>query len=84
MLKYVLIFYVVNVLINILIYRLSKNNTEEKEDAVFLYNRSTIPACTFIPLFQTASIIFSLVIYLDYKLHLARVFTYLFEKIFGK
>lgn len=84
MLKYVLIFYVVNVLINILIYRLSKNNTEEKEDAVFLYNRSSIPVCTFIPVFQTASIIFSLIIYLDYKLHLDRCVTYLFEKIFGK
>jgi len=84
MLKYVLIFYVVNVVINILIYRVSKNNTEEKEDAVFLYNRSSIPVCTFIPVFQTASIIFSLIIYLDYKLHLDRGVTYLFEKIFGK
>ena len=84
MLKYVLIFYVVNVVINILIYRVSKNNTEEKEDAIFLYNRSSIPVCTFIPVFQTASIIFSLIIYLDYKLHLDRGVTYLFEKIFGK
>jgi len=84
MLKYLLIFYIVNVVINILIYRLSKNNTEEKEDAVFLYNRSSIPVCTFIPVFQTASIIFSLIIYLDYKLHLDRGVTYLFEKIFGK
>ena len=84
MLKYVLIFYVVNVVINILIYRVSKNNTEEKEDAVFLYNRSSIPVCTFIPVFQTASIIFSLIIYLDYKLHLDRGVTYLFKKIFGK
>lgn len=84
MLKYVLLFYVINVVINILIYRLSKNNTEEKEDAVFLYNRSSIPVCTFIPVFQTASIIFSLIIYLDYKLHLDRGVTYLFEKIFGK
>ncbi len=84
MLKYVLLFYIVNVVINILIYRLSKNNTEEKEDAIFLYNRSSIPVCTFIPVFQTASIIFSLIIYLDYKLHLDRGVTYLFEKIFGK
>ena len=84
MLKYVLLFYIVNVVINILIYRLSKNNTEEKEDAIFLYNRSSIPVCTFIPVFQTASIIFSLIIYLDYKLHLDRGVTYLFKKIFGK
>lgn len=84
MLKYVLLFYIVNVVINILIYRLSKNNTEEKEDAVFLYNRSSIPVCTFIPFLQTVSIMFSFGVYLDYKLHLDRVVPYLFEKIFGK
>jgi hypothetical protein len=80
MLKYLLIFYIVNVVINILIYRLSKNNTNYG----FMFCRSFIPVCTFIPFIQTAASIVIILYYLNYKISIDNIVSYLFKKIFGK